>query len=170
MLCDYGCGQKANYELQNGKKCCCKSHNSCPKVCEKRSNSLKGTRLGKDNPFYGKTHSKRGKEILRNNMLGSNNPCYKKRYSKEERNEMSRIVKKAWVDNSELKDKARKRGLDNFKNEEYLRKFIKGCSSKPNNHEKFLIKHFKNLGLNFKYVGNYKKWIGGKTQILLWAI
>lgn len=30
MLCEYGCGQEAEYQLKNGKWCCCKSQNSCP--------------------------------------------------------------------------------------------------------------------------------------------
>lgn len=30
-LCDYGCGQKANYQFKAGKLCCSLSHNSCPK-------------------------------------------------------------------------------------------------------------------------------------------
>lgn len=30
MLCEYGCGLEAKYQLKNGKWCCCKSWNSCP--------------------------------------------------------------------------------------------------------------------------------------------
>lgn len=30
MLCDYGCGQPARYEMKNGKKCCSKTRQSCP--------------------------------------------------------------------------------------------------------------------------------------------
>lgn len=35
MLCDYGCGNEAKYQLKNGKWCCCKHYNSCPAVKEK---------------------------------------------------------------------------------------------------------------------------------------
>lgn len=31
-LCDYGCGEIANYILKNGKWCCCKKYNSCPQT------------------------------------------------------------------------------------------------------------------------------------------
>lgn len=30
MLCEFGCGQEAHFQLKSGKWCCCKSHNSCP--------------------------------------------------------------------------------------------------------------------------------------------
>lgn len=37
MLCEYGCNQEAKYQLSNGKWCCCRSYNSCPKNREKNS-------------------------------------------------------------------------------------------------------------------------------------
>jgi very-short-patch-repair endonuclease len=30
IICDYGCGQVAKYQFNNGKRCCSKSQNSCP--------------------------------------------------------------------------------------------------------------------------------------------
>ena len=36
-LCDYGCGNEGIYQLKNGKWCCHKSPNSCPKNIEKNS-------------------------------------------------------------------------------------------------------------------------------------
>jgi len=42
QLCDYGCGQEANYQLKNGKWCCSKSNNSCPHIRSKNSISKKG--------------------------------------------------------------------------------------------------------------------------------
>ena len=39
MLCDYGCGQEAKYQLKNGKWCCCKSFNSCPAIRKKNRES-----------------------------------------------------------------------------------------------------------------------------------
>ena len=35
MLCDYGCGKEAIYQLKNGKWCCQKSQNSCDAVKNK---------------------------------------------------------------------------------------------------------------------------------------
>jgi len=43
MLCDYGCGQEAKYQLKNGKWCCSKSQNSCPKIKNKLSESTKNS-------------------------------------------------------------------------------------------------------------------------------
>jgi hypothetical protein len=37
MICDYGCGQEANFKLKNGRLCCCKSHSSCPHIRNKLS-------------------------------------------------------------------------------------------------------------------------------------
>jgi len=37
MLCDYGCGQKSNYTMSTGKKCCSKHYYSCPAIKKKNS-------------------------------------------------------------------------------------------------------------------------------------
>ena len=41
MKCEYDCGQEANFILKNGKHCCSKSSNSCPKVRNKNSEKAK---------------------------------------------------------------------------------------------------------------------------------
>lgn len=40
-LCEYGCNEKANFQLKNGKWCCCQRPNSCKAVKSKNSESLK---------------------------------------------------------------------------------------------------------------------------------
>lgn len=40
-LCEYGCNEKANFQLKNGKWCCCQSCNSCKAVRAKNSKGLK---------------------------------------------------------------------------------------------------------------------------------
>jgi len=40
-LCDYGCGQKAEYEMNNGKVCCSENFQSCPAMKKKNSEGLK---------------------------------------------------------------------------------------------------------------------------------
>lgn len=42
MLCEYGCGQEAKYQLKNGKWCCSKSYNSCPVARKNKSKVMKG--------------------------------------------------------------------------------------------------------------------------------
>jgi hypothetical protein len=41
-LCDFGCGNKGIYKLENGKTCCSKSWNSCPEIRNKNSSTNKG--------------------------------------------------------------------------------------------------------------------------------
>lgn len=44
-ICEYGCGQPANYQLLNGKWCCSKTWQSCKKIKEKNSKSQIGKQL-----------------------------------------------------------------------------------------------------------------------------
>jgi 5-methylcytosine-specific restriction endonuclease McrA len=55
--CEYGCGQKAKYQLKNGKWCCSEKFNSCPEVRKKNSESNKLKQSGKNNGMYGRKHS-----------------------------------------------------------------------------------------------------------------
>lgn len=41
MLCEYGCGREAIYQLKNGKWCCGSSRNKCPELRRKNSEGLK---------------------------------------------------------------------------------------------------------------------------------
>ena len=51
LLCDYGCGQEAQYYFKTVEKwCCCKSHNSCPAIRKKMSDN----RRGENHTLYGK--------------------------------------------------------------------------------------------------------------------
>lgn len=51
--CDYGCGKEAKYQFDNGKFCCSDHYMKC---------SSKRKRItGKNNPFYGKTHTEESK-------------------------------------------------------------------------------------------------------------
>jgi len=55
--CEYGCGQKAEYQLKNGKWCCSKKFNSCSEVRRKNSEKNKIRQAGKSNGMYGKKHT-----------------------------------------------------------------------------------------------------------------
>jgi hypothetical protein len=39
MICEYGCGEEAKYQLKNGKWCCLKSQNCCSNIRKKNSES-----------------------------------------------------------------------------------------------------------------------------------
>ena len=51
MLCDYGCGQKSNYILSNGKKCCSKHYNSCVALRKKNSDGVIKAHLTNPNMY-----------------------------------------------------------------------------------------------------------------------
>jgi len=55
-ICDYGCGQEAKYQFKNGKWCCSKIYNQCPYIRKQKQ--------GKNNPFFGKIHTKKVKNKL----------------------------------------------------------------------------------------------------------
>jgi len=55
MLCEYGCGQEAQYQFKNGKWCCEKSKNSCPYQKKINSEKNKNKRLGRIPWNKGKT-------------------------------------------------------------------------------------------------------------------
>ena len=57
IICDYGCGQEAKYQLKYGKWCCCKKFNSCPEVRRKNSETNKIKQSGENNGMFGKKQS-----------------------------------------------------------------------------------------------------------------
>jgi len=77
-VCNYGCGQKAKYQLKNGKWCCSKSCNSCPEM--KRQNSIKNLGRGAGKKYSEETRKKmsRSKKGL---QAGSKNPSWKGGYN-----------------------------------------------------------------------------------------
>ena len=68
MLCEYGCGQKANYFLKRAKKwCCSKSYNSCPSARNKNRES----HIGENNHRYGKVCSEETKNKISQSNKGN---------------------------------------------------------------------------------------------------
>jgi len=95
MICEYGCGQKANHQFKNGKWCCNDNHSKCLGIKEKWKYSRKGKSAGKNNgmygksgplnPFFGKTHSEEQKKKWK---IDRNKEEYKKN--------MSEVMEKLW--------------------------------------------------------------------------
>jgi len=83
MICEYGCGKEATHQFKNGKWCCSKSHNICPKLREEK----RKRNIGIGNPRYGKKLSQRTRNQISNTltgqMVGEKNPFFGKRHSKE---------------------------------------------------------------------------------------
>ena len=67
VLCDYGCGLKAKYKFKNGINCCSPNHSQCPKIKAKIGKNVSGIKNG----MFGKTHSRKVKELLRKKRTGS---------------------------------------------------------------------------------------------------
>jgi len=53
-LCEYGCGREAKFQFKNRKWCCSDFHSKCPEIKKRTSRDLSG----KNNPMYGRSHSK----------------------------------------------------------------------------------------------------------------
>jgi len=103
-LCDYGCGQTAEYIMSNNKRCCSKHYNSCPKIIEgkigkkrsleskkRMSESHKGQiawNKGLTNIYSEKTKSKMGKF-----RFGEDNPFFGKTHSDKSKKRMSDLKK-----------------------------------------------------------------------------
>lgn len=76
--CEYGCGQEATHQLNNGKWCCSKNYNSCPE--KRRRNSI--TSRGQVPWIKGKKHTNETKQKI--SVRNKN-----KNISDETRNKMS---------------------------------------------------------------------------------
>jgi hypothetical protein len=70
-LCDYGCGQGANYQFKNGKKCCSKTYKVCPGVREKLRQRMIGKRTGMTYvELYGEEKAKAVRDSISNGLAG----------------------------------------------------------------------------------------------------
>lgn len=69
-ICDYGCGQLANYQISNGKWCCKKRPNTCPAIIQKRVTTFKKSiETGKYIPSWtGKHHTDAQKKNVSEKM------------------------------------------------------------------------------------------------------
>ncbi|MCK5604575.1 hypothetical protein KAR91_21990 [Candidatus Pacearchaeota archaeon] len=76
MNCDYGCGNIAAHQLNNGKMCCQEHHAKCPEN-RKRYGSP-----GKKNPMYGRKHKNSSKKLMSEKRKGiTYSDEYKKKMS-----------------------------------------------------------------------------------------
>jgi hypothetical protein len=86
--CDYGCGQKAEHEMNNGKMCCSENWQSCPAMKKKNSEGLK--KAWKENPWStgGNTGGGWNKEK-------KYEECYGKKKAKKVKKKISESAKKS---------------------------------------------------------------------------
>ena len=115
MLCDYGCGQEAKYQLKNGKWCCSKNTSLCKvvrrKISEnnsmyrtevriKKSKSSKGQCVGELNPAKRPEVRKRISVSRTGKLVGKENPFFGKHHSEQHKRKMSELMKNggaAWA-------------------------------------------------------------------------
>jgi len=79
ILCDYGCGQEAKFQLKNGKWCCSKSQNSCIKIRKKFSVSA----TGKPGTWLGRKHTEEEIIKMKKGMKGISHPKAKNKPKSE---------------------------------------------------------------------------------------
>ena len=95
QLCEYGCGQKAQFQFKNGKWCCSKNISGCKKINQKQKISNQGKRFSaqrKNNiskSLLGRKRSKETKEKLRQVNTGKLNPNYGRKHTKETKTKIS---------------------------------------------------------------------------------
>lgn len=90
ILCDYGCGKEAKYELKNGKKCCSIKFNSCTKIRERNSRSNKGKKISEQTK----------QKILEKWKI--NPPRLGKKCSKITKDRISKSIKNLWIDSNSV--------------------------------------------------------------------
>ena len=131
MICDYGCDQEAKYQFKNGKWCCGKNINSCSKIKEKQKKH-NGKGKGREPWNKGKKDcfSKETIENFKKNRSGKNNPMFGKKHSKESiekiiknRENFNEKIKQSYTD--ELKEIRRKKALELWEDKTFRRKNIK---------------------------------------------
>jgi len=129
MLCNYGCGQEAKFQLKNGKWCCSKSQNSCKQLKEINKKLNKGrlpwnTGLTKNNNLILKRISEKQTGITyeekfgdkhieiknkkRVSMIGKPSPMKGKNHTEITKEYISKCSKEWWKEHPEEKIRLRK--------------------------------------------------------------
>lgn len=108
MLCDYGCGKEATYQLKNGKHCCSKRPAGCDVLKEvNRAGVNKAYAEGRKGYTYNPSSNwAKGKELIPNEVVFTEGSTYS--------NEM---VKQRIVVNNLLEYKCCKCGIDSWYDE-----------------------------------------------------
>jgi very-short-patch-repair endonuclease len=122
----------------------------------------------------GYKHSKETIEKIRNSNIGKNRGLKKPERTIEHKQKLSMVLtgrklsekhilnlKKSHT--GERRKKASITQRSNFRNSNFIEKFVQGSKICPNKTEKFLINLISDLKLKYKFTGDYKIWIGGKN-------
>lgn len=113
MICEYGCEKEANFQLRNGKWCCCEHFTKCSAFIKRANDKKKGrsweilygvekakemretvsVRMKENNPMKNVEPWNKGKgkpkvEKEKRNIFGKNNPMYGRQHSEEAKEKM----------------------------------------------------------------------------------
>lgn len=135
---------------------------------EEKANELKNRVRSRVNgktyeELYGEEKSKITKQKISKKLKG------RKERRKEIKDDMSYKKKIQWEDpkstynSKEFRKKKSEEGKRNWKNPEYIKKIQKGLHNCPNKSETVLINLFKDLNLDYKFVGDWSLNIDGKN-------
>lgn len=187
MLCFYGCGKEAKYQLKNKKWCCSISQNSCSAIREKTSIGGKG-----------KKHIIKVKPIRINNLnimcsygceniakyyfsttnkyccSKSKNSCEACKKINHYKNKNTNVGKIAWnkgktgfISESGLIRK-RIKMLHNWKDPEYINKQIRSRTISSNKPETLILNILNDLyPSKWRFTGDFTFWIEGKNPDFL---
>ncbi len=118
MLCDYGCGQEAKYQMSSGKWCCCESYNSCPAIRKKNSEGIKKSNL-KNNRDY-KAQYQNISEEKKKNMNWNKNKTFLSLSSvfKLGSDKSNGLIKKYLIYHNLIEYKCKECGIDKWNNKD----------------------------------------------------
>lgn len=105
MICEYGCGKEALFQLKNGKNCCSKKTASCDAQKKLNSQGLKNAYIeGRKGYTYNpKSAWSKGKQLTSNDLIFIENSNYS-----------NEIVKKRIIDENLLEYKCLKCQIDSW--------------------------------------------------------
>ena len=108
MLCDYGCGKEAEYQLKNGKHCCSKRPAGCAVLKEaNRAGLIKAYAEGRKGYTYNPASAwSKGKSLTSNEEIFTENSLY-----------ANELVKQRIVKDNLLDYKCSKCGLEDWQGE-----------------------------------------------------
>ena len=185
MLCEYGCNQEARYQFKNGKWCCSSHSSKCPFLKNKISLKVK-TIWDDNNSIYHKDEYKinrkeyyktrvghgvsdKQKEIMKIKQKENWDDLNHIFNSKKFRKKLSEKHKEIWNDpdssynSKERSDKISVTMKKLLKDPEYLKKYMGGIKNSPNKQEIKILNIIESISSNFKFVGDFSFWIGGKN-------